>query len=185
MSSNMGTPLFAMELSESREVIAAGIDEPGSGRRASQPPSNSPRIARVRGDLKATTRYALVVDSIFGGAEPVEVEEEDAAGAAAPVQATRAPEQATWVAIRLTDSAGDPVKGVKYTIELPDGSTKDGKLDDNGLAKVESKKAGMCKISFPEIDAGDWDLQGVKRAAAPAAAAKLPAKKAYFGTIKG
>lgn len=140
----------------------------------------------MRGDLKATTRYALVVESIFGGAEPVEVEEEDAAGAGAPVEAApKPPAQATWVAIRLTDTAGDPVRQVKYKIELPDGSTKEGKLDDNGLAKVESAQSGMCKISFPEIDAGDWDLQRVAKAAAPAAAPKAAEKKAYFGTIKG
>ena len=140
----------------------------------------------MRQDLKVTTRFSLRVDSIFGGAVPVEVEDESAGGALASAEeAQKAPEQATWVALRLIDSVGDPVKGVKYKIELPDGSTSEGKLDDNGLAKVESKKAGMCKISFPEIDAGDWDLGRLAAAAAAPAAAKPAAKRAYFGTIKG
>lgn len=140
----------------------------------------------MSGDLTATTRPCLRVDSIFGGAAPVEEASEQPGVSPASVEvAEKAPEQATWVAFRMTDTAGDPVKGMKYKLELPDGSTHEGMLDGNGMARVESSKAGTCKIAFPDLDAGDWEQARAGTAAVSPIASRRAEKRKYFGTIRG
>lgn len=111
----------------------------------------------VRGEVTVRSRHALTADSIFGGAVPIEGEAEESGNGAATAETPAQATEPTWVAIRMVDGLGDPAKGVKYEIELPGGSKKEGALDDSGMAKVSSPTKGSCKISFPEIDAGDWD----------------------------
>jgi hypothetical protein len=62
----------------------------------------------------------------------------------------------TWIEIELVDEAGDPVPNAPYRIELPDGRTVEGRLDDNGLARHSNIDPGNCQVSFPEIDASEW-----------------------------
>jgi hypothetical protein len=56
----------------------------------------------------------------------------------------------------LLDQTGQPVAGEAYQIELPDGSTAEGKLDSQGQARVEGIDPGNCKITFPNIDKKAW-----------------------------
>jgi hypothetical protein len=56
----------------------------------------------------------------------------------------------------LHDQDGKPVAGEAYQIELPDGSTREGTLDSQGLARVDGIDPGNCKISFPNIDKKSW-----------------------------
>ena len=112
----------------------------------------------LRGDFKITTREARTVDGIFGTAWPVEEQQQaQAAPAAAAQDEEPAQSEATWVAVRMVDGDGDPVKGLKFKVELPDGSVKEGALDGDGLAKIQSTKSGDCKVSFPDLDSADWD----------------------------
>ncbi len=112
----------------------------------------------MREEITANSRQILRVESIFGGPPGLE---EARATAAAPAAASPEPEEtapeATWVALRMVDSVGDPVKGMKFKIELPDGATQEGALDGDGLAKIQSTKPGSCKVFFPDLDAGDWE----------------------------
>ena len=67
-------------------------------------------------------------------------------------------EEKTWVGIELVDDQ-DPQKPVpyaKYRIELPDGSTREGILDDKGRATLRGIDPGECQVSFPELHAPDW-----------------------------
>lgn len=67
-------------------------------------------------------------------------------------------EQKTWVEIVLVDDS-DPPKPVpfkRYRLELPDGSTRQGRLDANGAATLTGIDPGTCEVSFPELDANDW-----------------------------
>jgi hypothetical protein len=63
----------------------------------------------------------------------------------------------TWVEVELVDQDGDPVPDVQYRVELPDGTTKTGKLGANGRARVSDIDPGTCKVSFPGFDASEWE----------------------------
>jgi hypothetical protein len=63
----------------------------------------------------------------------------------------------TWVEVRLLDMEGNPVAGKRYSIKLPDGSVKQGSLDNSGRARVDGIEPGTCMISFPELDEEAWD----------------------------
>jgi hypothetical protein len=63
----------------------------------------------------------------------------------------------TWVEVELVDQDGDPVPDAQYQVELPDGTTKTGKLGTNGRARISDIDPGTCKISFPDFDASDWE----------------------------
>jgi hypothetical protein len=62
----------------------------------------------------------------------------------------------TWIEIRLVDDAGNPVSGMKYQIKLPDSSIREGILGEDGTARVNGILPGQCSVSFPEIDADEW-----------------------------
>ena len=66
------------------------------------------------------------------------------------------PEKTSWIEIDLVDQDGQPVPGEYYRIELPDGSTADGALDQDGFARVDGIDPGTCKISFPRLDKDAW-----------------------------
>jgi len=61
-----------------------------------------------------------------------------------------------FVEIELKDHDDKPIGGEHFKIILPDGSEKEGDLDDNGYAKVEDVPPGKYKIVFDEHD--DVDL---------------------------
>ncbi len=64
----------------------------------------------------------------------------------------------SWVELKLIDDKGDPVKGERYRVTLPDGSTLDeGTTNADGEAKVSNIDPGNCKISFPNLDKSTWD----------------------------
>lgn len=67
-------------------------------------------------------------------------------------------EKKTFVAIKLVDDADPsrPVPFKRYRIELPDGSVREGMLDQYGRALVDGIDEGECKVSFPDFDASAW-----------------------------
>jgi hypothetical protein len=74
----------------------------------------------------------------------------------APVVAPAPAVKKTWIEFRLVDEDGKPVGHVRYELELPDGSTKSGVLDEQGRARFEDLDPGKCQIAFPDIDAREW-----------------------------
>jgi hypothetical protein len=64
--------------------------------------------------------------------------------------------QRTWIEIELVNEMGAPVVNERYTIRLPDGSTRDGTLDTQGRARLDEIDPGTCKICFPAIDQEAW-----------------------------
>jgi hypothetical protein len=55
-----------------------------------------------------------------------------------------------WIEIELKDENGNPVPNQRYVIELPDGSKKEGNLDENGHAKIEGIPPGAINVSYPD-----------------------------------
>lgn len=61
-----------------------------------------------------------------------------------------------WVAIELVDNRGRPVAYERYRIKLPDGTTREGTLDRDGLARIDGIDAGLCEVTFPDLDGRSW-----------------------------
>ncbi len=66
------------------------------------------------------------------------------------------PCEKTWVEIRLLDGQKDAVSDVKYRVQLPDASVREGTLDSNGSARFDGILAGQCVVTFPELDEESW-----------------------------
>jgi hypothetical protein len=66
-------------------------------------------------------------------------------------------ESLTWVEIQLLDLEGLPMAGERYEATLPDGSTRKGELDDQGIARLEDvSPPGTCHWRFPDLHERYW-----------------------------
>jgi hypothetical protein len=57
----------------------------------------------------------------------------------------------TFVAFKLVDDTGRAIPRVRYRVELPDGSVREGAVDDNGEAREDDCTPGRCRISLIEL----------------------------------
>ncbi|MDI1447169.1 hypothetical protein [Polyangium sp. 6x1] len=67
-------------------------------------------------------------------------------------------EEKTWFGIELVDD-DDPPKPVpfkRYRVELPDGATREGMLDESGRARITGIDPGSCTVTFPDFHGEDW-----------------------------
>jgi hypothetical protein len=88
------------------------------------------------------------------GAEPVAD-----AGAVEPPQpavARPARTELTWIEIQLIGEDNQPIPGERYRIELTDGSVREGRLNEEGLARVDGIDPGQCQVTFPALDEEAW-----------------------------
>lgn len=76
-------------------------------------------------------------------------------------------EPTTWIEIELVDMAGEPIRGERYWIELPDGTVREGRLNDKGRAYFDGLDAGECEIRWPDLDTEAVALPGQEGAAVP------------------
>jgi len=61
------------------------------------------------------------------------------------------------VVLELVDQQDHPVVGAQYHLVDPEGRAHRGVLDHEGRAEIDGiRKAGACKVSFPEFDNGAW-----------------------------
>jgi hypothetical protein len=74
----------------------------------------------------------------------------------APEPERKKPAQLTWIEIVLVGEDDKPIPGERYRIELPDGSTREGRLDGRGLARVDGVDPGTCEVTFPGLDQDAW-----------------------------
>lgn len=84
-----------------------------------------------------------------------------ASGEAAPAEPEEAPMREntkTFLAIEAVNPRGEAVPDLKFKVKLSDGSTRDGKLDDKGCARLTGIPEGTCDLSFPDLNEGDWAL---------------------------
>ena len=68
-----------------------------------------------------------------------------------------APERNDWLEIELVEGTDPPkpLAGEPYRVELPDGSSVEGKLDKRGRARLSELPAGTCQVFFPQRDASE------------------------------
>lgn len=79
------------------------------------------------------------------------------APALGPSETTSASESIHFIELELVDRDEKPVGGEAYSIKLPDGRTRTGRLDSNGRATVTGiKDPGSCQVSFPNLDVSAW-----------------------------
>jgi hypothetical protein len=60
-----------------------------------------------------------------------------------------------YLEIELADEYGNRSADEKYKVILPDGSKKEGTLDENGYAKIEDIPPGRVSIEFPDLDTAE------------------------------
>jgi len=77
-----------------------------------------------------------------------------------------------WIEIELLDEEDKGIPNQLYRIVLADGTRRTGKTDAYGVARVECIQEGMCKVSFPDLDADTWEKVGDDRAAGKSDAGK-------------
>ncbi len=62
------------------------------------------------------------------------------------------------VGIELIGEDDQPIAGVRYRIELPDGKICEGRTGPNGRAVLWGLSGpGQCKVQFPDLDAEAWE----------------------------
>ena len=66
------------------------------------------------------------------------------------------PAKKNWVEVHLVDEAQQPVPYERYRVIAPDGTTRVGFLDAQGLARVDGIDPGTCQIVFPNLDKDAW-----------------------------
>ncbi len=54
-----------------------------------------------------------------------------------------------WIEIQLVDDQHDSVPNQHYVVTLPDGTTREGDLDDNGRVRLEDIPPGEVTITYP------------------------------------
>lgn len=63
----------------------------------------------------------------------------------------------SWIEIVLIGADDKPIPKEKYRITLANGEVREGVLDENGRARLETISRGDCKIAFPDLDSDAWD----------------------------
>jgi hypothetical protein len=58
----------------------------------------------------------------------------------------------SWVEIALVDDEGMPVPGERFALRLPDGTLREGRLDDEGRARFTDIDAGECELRWPDLE---------------------------------
>jgi hypothetical protein len=111
------------------------------------------KILRQFATLLASGRYKILGSPIRGlRSGSAEQEPEERAEAAKAPQLSNK----SWIEFNLRDDKGQPVPGEKYRITLPDASVQEGNLDAMGHAEYYGINAGMCEISFPDLEDDQW-----------------------------
>ena len=70
-------------------------------------------------------------------------------------------DEETAVAFELVDADEQPLEGVRYRIEFPDGSSAEGRTNAAGRAVFWGlTKAGQCRLVLPDEDDEAWEHVG-------------------------
>jgi hypothetical protein len=162
--------------SEGRHAAGAWMEGPSAAamlERLFAEPGNSDRIRRFLAEAEAAgppgrldeeevrdavsrllrDGWALLREVSFEAPDLGSGEEQEAPP---PSSARAARLPLTWIEIRLIGEDDEPIPRELYRIELPDGSIREGRLDDDGLARLDGIDPGSCVVTFPALDEEAW-----------------------------
>jgi hypothetical protein len=146
-----------------RDPLRASVLRVALARATAPPPParwGEPQLFRLalprllRGDLIARPAAKPLPRSMLV-AEPAEA---PAPVAPPPPPVTEKKPLLGWIEIQLVDQDDKPRKGERYKLKLPDGSVREGKLNDNGLVRASDIPTGSCEVSFLYLDASEWKI---------------------------
>jgi len=107
------------------------------------------RAALLRRSLLEAFERGRLVALEVKRVEPKLPEKEEEAAPPAPED--QAPEP-TFVALEMKDEDGKPLAHARYVVEMPDGSKREGRLNENGYVRIDGVSPGQCKVTFPDYD---------------------------------
>lgn len=154
-------PLFTTHLADPFDVarlrrIAAEL-APGVAFR-----DNGDVLARLVSAL-ATNRLVLArVDdpsrvSTYDRARAQAGEPRDAAGPLFEAVQRSPVDDTHWIEIQLVGEDGEGIPSQRYLIITADGRERRGLTDSLGSARLSRIPAGMCRVSFPDLDETAWE----------------------------
>lgn len=106
-------------------------------------------LTSIQGTLTESSAAAAATTT---AAATTPLQDEEAAQAASSAATEAAAEETHYIEIELKDDEGKPVADEAWFVELPDGSTKSGRTDANGFARIDGVDPGTAKVSFPDLD---------------------------------
>jgi hypothetical protein len=66
-------------------------------------------------------------------------------------------ERLDWIEILIEDEDKQPVPGVAYKLVLPDGSTRTGSTNKQGIVRYDRIPSGTCKFELTKLDTKAWE----------------------------
>jgi len=133
----LATPAWGFAARALDDVARALRAPPGEARRAVERALRDGRLRLWREPLRQL-------------AAPLHDAHADDLGGAPPLASSLL--EKTWIEIELTDMEGNPRAGERYWIELPDGSVREGALDEHGRAYFGGLDPGSCEVRWPDLD---------------------------------
>lgn len=158
-------PWLEVRRMDDREVVARLARElaAGSVRAARRPPPPLPRIpagggAAAPAPAPMTPRQWEQAARAASPLPPPRPAAASASAAQAPADepAVDEPPALDWIEIQLVGEDDAPLPGERWTVALPDGSTRSGVTGEDGVARLEGIPAGTCRVSFPDLDRDAW-----------------------------
>ena len=114
-------------------------------------------LASIQGTLTETSASSSSAAASSSTAATTPLQDEEAAQAASTADQV---EETHYIEIELVDEDGKPVADEAWFVELPDGSTKSGRTDAKGFARIDGVDPGTAKVSFPDLDKKSYDPGG-------------------------
>jgi hypothetical protein len=139
----LASPLIARRL----YGLCGASDRQAPGLRATERRRREDRLKRdVLEAFQRGRLVALEVERV----EPRLPEQEAEEAPPAPEEEAAKP---TFVAVEMKDEDGNPLAYARYVVEMPDGSKREGRLNENGYVRIDGVSPGQCKVTFPDYDA--------------------------------
>lgn len=117
-------------------------------------------LASIQGTLTESSAAAAGTAAAAAAAAATTttpLQDEEAAQAASTSDQV---EEKHFIEIELLDDEGNPVADEAWFVELPDGSTKSGRTDAKGFARIDGVDPGTAKVTFPDMDKNAYDPGG-------------------------
>jgi hypothetical protein len=116
-------------------------------------------LASIQGTLteSSSSSSSAAASSSSAAATTTPLQDEEAAQAASTADQV---EETHYIEIELVDDEGKPVANEAWFVELPDGTTKSGRTDAKGYARIDGIDPGTAKITFPDMDKDTYNPGG-------------------------